>query len=270
MLSTFIASLGPQRPQFLGGPRIRAVAAEQNRSVKSVMVELLEHDIWPERFRRNYGVLTAGAQAALLRLRIFMAGCGGLGGEVGSLLARAGAGFLRACDSDTFEESNLNRQRFCTEATLGLPKAEVLKAGLLAIASYMEIDARVLTLTPDNLPALLEGMDIVIDCLDSVARKKMLEQAADGIPYLHGAVLGQDAFVWLAGRQGHLQNLYPDVPAGEKSLGPNPVISSTVTGAAALMAAMLLNSLPGLCVKDGDSPIYHLDYSVPELNSFRS
>lgn len=270
MLSDFLADLGPQRPQFLAAERIRALAATQGRSVKSAMMELLEHDIWPERFRRNYGVLTAAAQARLLQLRIFIAGCGGLGGEVASLLVRAGAGFLRICDSDVFEESNLNRQRFCTEATLGLPKAEVLETGLLAIASYLEVEAHILTLTPENLPALLEGMDVVIDCLDSVARKKMLEQAANGLPYLHGSVLGQDAFVWLAGCEAHLQNLYPDIPAGADSPGPNPVISSTVTGAAALMAALLLNSLPVFCGREGESPIYHLDYTVPELNSFRS
>lgn len=270
MLEPFLASLAPQRPQFLEAESIRSLAAMQNRSVKSIMAELLEYDIWPERFRRNYGVLTAKAQARLLGLRIFIAGCGGLGGEVASLLVRAGAGFLRVCDSDIFEESNLNRQRFCTEASLGLPKAGVLEAGLKAIASYLEVETHIMTLTPDNLPGLLQGMDVVIDCLDSVARKKMLEQAANGIPYLHGSVLGQDAFVWLAGRQQHLQNLYPDIPAGEKSLGVNPVISSTVSGAAALMAALLLNSLPELSVEENEGPIYHLDYSVPELNSFLS
>lgn len=268
MLSAFIASLGSQRPQFLGADRICSLAASLKRSVKSIMAELLSHDIWPERFRRNYGVLTTDAQRRLLELRIFMAGCGGLGGEVASLLVRAGAGFLRICDSDIFEESNLNRQRFCTEATLGQPKAKVLESGLHAIASYLEVEAHVLTLTPDNLPGLLEGMDVVIDCLDSVSRKKMLEQAANGLPYLHGSVLNQDAFVWLAGRERHLQNLYPDIPAEEKGLEPAPVISSTVAGAASLMAALLLNSLPGLCSKE--ALIYHLDYSVPELNSFRS
>lgn len=82
---------------------------------KDAMIILLEQDIWPERFRRNRGVFTSRQMARLLSLRVFIAGCGGLGGHVASLLARMGAGGFRLCDPDIFEESNLNRQYFCTE-----------------------------------------------------------------------------------------------------------------------------------------------------------
>ena len=84
---------------------------------KDAMIILLEQDIWPERFRRNRGVFTSRQMARLLSLRVFIAGCGGLGGHVASLLARMGAGGFRLCDPDIFEESNLNRQYFCTEKT---------------------------------------------------------------------------------------------------------------------------------------------------------
>ena len=138
---------------------------------KDAMIILLEQDIWPERFCRNRGVFTSRQMARLLSLRVFIAGCGGLGGHVASLLARMGAGGFRLCDPDIFEESNLNRQYFCTEKTLGRSKALVCREGLLDIASYLEIDARVLAVAPDNLSSLLEGMDAVIDCLDSIPRK---------------------------------------------------------------------------------------------------
>ena len=72
----------------------------------------------------------------LLQTRVFVLGCGGLGGHVASLLARLGVGGLRLCDSDIFEESNLNRQYFCTESTLGQPKAVATARGLRDMAGY--------------------------------------------------------------------------------------------------------------------------------------
>ena len=80
---------------------------------------------------------------------------------------------------------------------LGRSKALVCREGLLDIASYLEIDARVLAVAPDNLSSLLEGMDAVIDCLDSIPRKKMLENAARaaGLPFLHGSVLRDEGSV---------------------------------------------------------------------------
>lgn len=73
----------------------------------------------------------------LLQTRVFVLGCGGLGGHVASLLARLGVGGLRLCDSDIFEESNLNRQYFCTESTLGQPKAVATARGLRDMAGYL-------------------------------------------------------------------------------------------------------------------------------------
>ena len=96
---------------FVGGTAIRQLAAGAVLPEREVMVALLQDGIWPERFRRNYGVFSADAMVRLLQTRVFVLGCGGLGGHVASLLARLGVGGLRLCDSDIFEESNLNRQR---------------------------------------------------------------------------------------------------------------------------------------------------------------
>lgn len=270
-LAVFLARNGitSARPAFLGEREIASLAARLGVTVRAAMALLLDGDVWPERFRRNQGVLTAGAQKRLLELRLFVAGCGGLGGEFASLLCRMGAGCLRICDPDVFEASNLNRQRFCTESSLGQPKAAVVREGLLAIASYLEIEALQVAVTPANLEELLSGVDVVVDCLDSVSRKKMLEQgaAAAKIPYLHGSVLATEGFAWLdiPARQ-RLAALYPDITAADKSAGPEPVLATTVTGTAALMASLLLNGLilDGAC----QSPLCHLDCSVPELDTF--
>ncbi len=58
----------------------------------------------------------------LLEMRVFMAGCGGLGGAVADMLARTGIGMFRLCDPDVFEETNLNRQLFWHRKRLAGPR----------------------------------------------------------------------------------------------------------------------------------------------------
>lgn len=148
-------------------------------SLKSAMILLLRrHNIWPERFYRNAGVPNSREMARLLESRVFIAGCSVLGGHVAVLLARLGIGALRLCDPDVFEESHLNRQCFCTEQTLSRPKVLACRDGLLGMASYMEIDAREVAADPENLPELLFCCDAVVNCLDSIPKKKMFEEAA--------------------------------------------------------------------------------------------
>lgn len=53
-----------------------------------------------------------------------MVGIGGLGGHLLESLARAGVGHITACDGDSFEPSNLNRQRFAVENSLYSKKSE--------------------------------------------------------------------------------------------------------------------------------------------------
>lgn len=268
-LEQLIGEIGPERPQFWPDSRIRKLASRRGSPVKDVIVALLRHDIWPERFRRNCGVISANQQSALLSMRVFIAGAGGLGGEVASLLARLGVGSFRICDPDVFEESNLNRQCFCREKSIGKLKAEIAKTELLAIASWLEIEALTIVATPENLPELLTGMDVAIDCLDSVPRKKMLERAASAahVAYLHGSVLHQDGFIYLDNPgQNRLACLYPDIQAAEKSLGANPVLATTVTGTAVLMVSLLLDSL--ILADTTAAPLLHLDLSVPELENF--
>lgn len=253
---------------------IDAVGEGIGLSAREAMIALLGVDIWPERFRRNRGVFTARQMARLLSRRVLIAGCGGLGGHMVSLLARMGIGGFRLCDPDVFEESNLNRQYFCTEKTLGKPKAQVCRDGLLEIASYLDIDARVLAVAPDNLPELLQGMDAVIDCLDSVPRKKMLEEAAHAaaLPFLHGSVLRAEGFAFLDSPAAcRLAALYPHIPAGSEAAGGQDTVAVAVTGVACLMASLLANALASETpATGGKSPLFHLDCSVPELESFSS
>lgn len=250
---------------------IRKMANDASTSQIEIMTHLLEQNIWPERLARQANILSNRDQQKLLKSKFFIAGAGGLGGDVCERLARLGAGHLRICDKDYFEESNLNRQRFCTEKTLGQSKAAVARKGVLEIASWLDVEIFELEMTPQNLPGLIYDYDLVFDCLDSLGAKKMLEEAAYncGKTYVHGAVLGQECFIFLnKPGQKRMDFLYPDLDyLHDDHKDPAPhVLTSTVSGTAAMMVALMINNY--LHTPINSSPLIHHDFGIPALEIF--
>ena len=119
-------------------------------------------------------------------------GCGGLGGYAIEMLARTGVGHIVCCDGDVFCESNLNRQILCTEGSMGLPKVLMADSRLAVVNSTIQMTAYQNYLDENNAAQILEGCDVVIDALDSVSGKLMLQKACKelGIPMVHGAIDG--------------------------------------------------------------------------------
>ena len=107
-------------------------------------------------------------------------------------MARSGIGRLLLADGDVFEPSNMNRQIFCTVDTLGQGKAEASAARVRKINPGIEARAVARRITPENAADLVRGCDIVIDALDSVPARLLLEDAcgAEGVILVHGAVNG--------------------------------------------------------------------------------
>ena len=205
-------AIGQLQTQFVSLEGLRAWAALRGLALRDAMCDLLEQHIWPERFRRNFGLVGAQDLARRLQSRVLVLGCGGLGGHVAELLARAGIGSIRLVDNDIFEESNLNRQRFCTERVLGQPKVAVVRDALADIASHVETEALELVADGDNLSSLVSGMDVALDCLDNISAKTALEQAAlaAGVAFVHGSVLRDEGFCYASsGPQARLEELYP-------------------------------------------------------------
>ena len=73
----------------------------------------------PRRYDRNIASLGMEGQERLFRCHVLVAGCGGLGGVVVEILARAGVGTLTLVDGDVFSESKLNRQLLAKEDNFG-------------------------------------------------------------------------------------------------------------------------------------------------------
>ncbi|MCX7681636.1 MAG: HesA/MoeB/ThiF family protein [Anaerolineae bacterium] len=193
------------------------LAARFECPVREVELAALEAGIVPHRYVRNMGTLGPEGQAKLLRSTVAVVGLGGLGGYVAEALARMGVGRLILIDGDVFEEHNLNRQLFGTEAVLGQPKALVARQRVTEVNQAVEVIAHVATLTRQNVDTLLRGADVVVDALDRLPTRLMLQDGAQalGIPMVHGSIagfLGQVMTILpgdtgLRGLYGHQENL---------------------------------------------------------------
>ena len=157
-------------------------------------------------------------QQKLASGRVCIIGIGALGASVASMLAGAGVGFLRLVDRDIVEVTNLQRQMLFTEADAQdqTPKAEAARARLTQINSEIEIDARIVDMNPYNVEKLIGDVDVVVDGLDNLESRYLLNEACDklGIPYVYGGVVGSG---------GMVMNVLPgDGPCLECLLGPLP------------------------------------------------
>ena len=172
--------------------RIKSLSSEFGLASKEVEQAALEASVLPRRYLRNLGTVGLDGQARLLRSTVAVVGLGGLGGYVVEALARMGVGVLVLIDGDVFVDHNLNRQTLATEDNLGTSKVEAARARVAAINSAVMVVSHAIEATPQNLSRLLETSDVVVDALDRLPTRLMLQEAAQrqGIPLVHGAIGG--------------------------------------------------------------------------------
>ena len=101
-------------------------------------------------FERNIDAYSIWDQEKLWKSTVVIIGIGGGGGVVAELLARTGIGHIVLVDGDKFEESNLNRQIFATQDTIGISKVEAAKKRLLSINPYINVEIYPTFLSKDN------------------------------------------------------------------------------------------------------------------------
>lgn len=172
--------------------RVRALAGEFGVSPKEVELAALEAHVLPRRYLRSLGTVGWQGQIKLLRSTVAVVGLGGLGGNVVEALARMGVGRLILVDGDVFLDHNLNRQILSAEADVGLLKAEAARERVAQINASVEVVVHPEEATRENLPRLLDGVKVVVDALDRLPSRLMLQEAAQrlDIPLVHGAIAG--------------------------------------------------------------------------------
>ena len=112
----------------------------------------------------------------ILRSKIVgIAGCGGLGSNCAVALARIGLGTIVIADFDIVSPDNLNRQYFFLDQT-GMKKVAALKDNIARIDPAIRVITHELKLTPDNIPTVFAGCDVIVEAFDVASEKQMLAE----------------------------------------------------------------------------------------------
>ena len=199
----------------------------------------------PERYSRQQAIVGDGGQARLSEKRVLIVGCGGLGGHLIENMLRIGVGHIVAVDPDRFEQSNLNRQLLSTVPLLGSSKTEAAAARAKAVNPEVDLRAVPEALSSQNADELVQGCDLVLDGLDNVSDRLLLEDvcARHRVPLVHGAIWGElvQAAVVPPG-SGMLHALYGNDAFGEET---KTSIAYTPACCAAIQCAQALKLLLG-------------------------
>ncbi len=150
------------------------------------------------------------------QLKVLIVGVGGLGCPASLALAAAGVETLGLMDPDRVELSNLHRQILYSEADLGRPKveasAEYLKKQHPQTNSHVIAEA----FGPSNAEKILSSYDLVIDGLDRLEKKFLLNDwcVKLGKPFVHAGVVKFEGQVLpvLPGVSACLRCLIPKIP----------------------------------------------------------
>ena len=219
--------------------QVKGIARKFQTKSREIEISALQNNIIPERYQRNLGVVSPSEQAKLLQSKVAIIGAGGLGGTVLELLARMGIGELIIADKDLIVDSNLNRQILSTETNLEQNKAEVAVRRVKEINSSIEITGHSIFINLDNVEKIIEGAEIVVDALDNLPSRFVLQKACQDlrIPLVHGAI---------AGFNGQLTTIFPEDKGLELIYGSNkdlPEHGSEVTLGAPTVTPALIASL---------------------------
>ena len=124
-------------------------------------------------------------------------GAGGLGSPVALYLASAGVGRISLVDHDHVDVTNLQRQIAHTQARVGQPKVESLRAAMTAINPDVHISTHALKADAQLLHSLVSQADVILDCTDNFEIRHAINLACvtHGKPLVSGAALRLDGQV---------------------------------------------------------------------------
>ncbi|HYE84449.1 MAG TPA: HesA/MoeB/ThiF family protein [Clostridia bacterium] len=184
----------------------------------------------------EYSINLESAREELSRARILIVGSGGLGSPAAYALVMSGIGKLGLIDFDTVEISNLNRQILHSADTIGMAKVRSAERFLRTLNPDIELCTYEQRFSIENAEALISDYDIVIDGLDNLPNRYLLNDMCYFLkkPLLEAGVLRFDGLVTtiLPGRSPCYRCIFPEAEDN------SPVPSCSETG--------VLGAVPGI------------------------
>ena len=195
---------------------------------------------WRSRTRLLYG---DGGASRIAGSTVLVAGLGAVGSAAVEALARSGVGCLVLVDFDVVEPSNLNRQLYALQSTVGRAKCDLARERVLDInpdCDVVPLPER-LPAAPDALERLLEPLPqpvVIIDAIDDIGAKAAL--------IMHGLRIGVPVISSMGAARRHDPSQVRTGSLGEVSGCP------LAKGLRRALREFLSNSdgFPGLHVED--------------------
>ena len=134
-----------------------------------------------DRFSRTRMLVGEDGVKTLQKSRVAVFGIGGVGSFVVEALVRAGIGSLDIVDNDTVSSSNINRQIYALDSTVGAYKVDVAASRIRDINPECEVTAHRCFFLPDTKDRFdFSSWDYVVDAVDTVAAKiEIIKRAKD-------------------------------------------------------------------------------------------
>lgn len=133
----------------------------------SILLNESIQNFYSERTKRNH-FWTQGlsGQEEIRKLKVGVAGLGGMGSNIAEILARLGVGTLRLADPDTIEVTNLNRQVIANINTVGQKKIDACVNEIMTIDPGIALQKFPMGITKENADSFVEDMDVIINEID--------------------------------------------------------------------------------------------------------
>ncbi len=140
-----------------------------------------------ERFSRTALMFGSEAVERLKNSRVAVFGIGGVGGYTAEALSRSGIGTLDLIDNDEVSVSNINRQIYALDSTVGTAKVDAAKKRIADINPECVVNTYKCFFMPNTAGSFdFSVYDYVVDAIDTVTGKiEIIKRAkANGVPVI--------------------------------------------------------------------------------------
>ncbi len=123
-------------------------------------------------FARIEQLMGPKAMEKIKGARVAVFGLGAVGSFATEALARSGVGYLRLVDFDRVDASNINRQLFALNSTVGKEKATLARDRVRDINPGCQVEVHSSFVNAESLTDLLsDDLDVVVDAIDGLNSK---------------------------------------------------------------------------------------------------
>lgn len=206
-----------------------------------------------DRYLRQINVPQFGekGQEKISKSKVLVVGAGGLGSPVIAYLGAAGVGKLGIVDSDTVDESNLQRQ-IIHGGKIGMNKALSAKNFIKDLNENVDVETYPFMLNYQNVKEIITEYDLVILCPDDFSTRYLVNDVCKLLkkPFIQSAIYGFEGEVMTIKDGPCYRCIFPDAPKEEDKIG-NAVMGFTAGFFGCTQAAEAVKLLTGLPTLDG-------------------